>query len=306
MRCLILLFALIPAVGFAAKFEKVGTVPYSAAAVAPVPKQNGRFYIADRSAGKFGCGQIQILQDRKTRPIHTFNGYKGKSPSALIAVRRDVYGITTEGGKHGKGTLFRIHRNRVQTLANFSEAMGAPESVQVSGRMVYGVCTNGVYRLRGNRIAFEPVSVPYSTAIFHGQLFVSQNYYRRLLRVDSAGPTVLLDEWSDWTVAGKKGLLAIEPYGGRYGQGVVTQFVPSSGATKELVNFQAYNGGHPTQLVVTRNGAIYSANPSGIWHVGKRPRKAKKISSTRFLETDGRKLYGLAGLLDRTVFVVTP
>jgi hypothetical protein len=176
----------------------------------------------------------------------------------------------------------------------------------VSGKTIYGACANGAYRLRGRTLELFPLPVIASAVILRGNLYAAKNYLGWLYRFDGTASTLITENWFSWTVPGPRALLGITAYGGRYGYGSITEFNPSTGAMRTIVNFQSYNGGRPGEIVVLRNGKIFGANPDGIWQISKRPRKVLDIDSVQMLGTDGRRLFGLAGFLSKTVFRLSP
>lgn len=291
-------------------WEKLGRVPGDTTAMAPAPKGGG-FYIASRLGGRRECGEIRLLAARRSRPVFAFNGYNGKAPIALKSIGRTVYGIAAEGGRHGKGVLFRLRRGGIQILRHFDETTGAPEQLNASGRTLYGVCNNGAFRTRGGGdFGFAEIAFPSASAVVDGTLFVSDYLYGSpgIYRVGVSGPEKVVTPFPKTIVSSRSRILGVlGRYEGRYGYGSVVWYEPATGRRGTIVEFQSYNGGGPRTPAVTRNGTLYTTNDSGIWRVAAQPRKILPWGDVSLLFSDGRRLFGVRGsYFRRTGFVVKP
>jgi hypothetical protein len=294
----------------AAPPEKLGKVSSYTAALAPVPGQADSVYLANSAEGRRDCGAIQILQNRRVTTLFSFDGYNGKSPKALARVRRAVYGITTEGGQHGNGTLFRIRSRGVQTLVQFDETTGAPRDLQVEGQTLYGTCENGVFIVRGRRLTFLPFYSVDSTVMLHGRVYVTRLYSSGLYLLEPGGETLLRDDWDGSLLRGNHEIFGVTSYGGRYDYGSVESYNSATGVRRTITNFQSYNGGHPRYATVLKGRTVALSNNDGIWLASPRPKQIMKtggsLEAVRVLNSDGGTLYGMAGYFSPTAFRLRP
>lgn len=292
---------------FAATYEIVGHVPSSTTALAPTAGSKEAFIVAVGSGGKYDCGELRMLQDRRTKHLLNFTGYNGKSPSALLNMRRNIYGITAEGGRNNEGTLFRLRGTRLQTLVQFDETTGAAKTLHAHGATLYGTCANGAFTLRRRNFQFFPLPLAADVAMLNGQLYATRFYYNNLYQLTSSGSATLQSDFPDSIIAGKKVIFATTSYGGLYREGSVRIYTPATNSLRPLVDFQSYNGGNPNIFVALDNGKLFAGNAEGIWQVGAHPKLLQSVQSLRFLNTDGRRLFGGAGYsLGIPVFVITP
>jgi hypothetical protein len=303
-----LLFTLSVSPLFAATYELLGTVTPATTAISAVPGSADSFYLADSNAGRYQCGSIRLLANRRSKLIANFTGYNGKSPSTLVTLRKTTYGLTTEGGRNNLGTIFRLRGHAIQTLVNFDSTTGAGESLHVRGTILYGTCANGAFTLSGRDFRFYPLPFASSGALFRGSLYATGGSYSELYQLLKGGTVTLQKDFSDLLLSGKDAIYTTNSYGGLYNQGSVNIFQPETNSTRTLVNFQTYNGGHPSSFVALNNGSLYSGNTSGVWRVSARPKLVRALENVRFLDTDGRRIFGVQifGFLRYQAFVIRP
>lgn len=291
-------------VGHAATLHTLGKVNYTTTAITPAPGHSGAYYLADSSSGKLACGEIRLLENKRSRSVFTFNGYNGKSPSALITIGKTVYGITSAGGKNDNGVLFRLRGKGIQILAQFDDTTGTAKSLAAVGHTLYGACDKGAFILRGHALEFLPLLLTDSAALLNGTLYAKQLYLGNLYQLSPAGSSLVTSDWASTTLRGKGRLFGIDIYTGLYSNGRVMSYDPATNTVTTVVNFQSYNGGQPSASAVLGDGTLLIGNSEGIWKVGARPKKVCAGSYVRTLGSSGHKLYGLSGSYPSSAFEV--
>ena len=281
----------------AATLRTLGKVNYTTTAITPAPGHTSAYYLADSSSGRLACGEIRLLENKRSRSVFTFNGYNGKSPSALLTVGKTVYGITSSGGKNDAGVLFRLRGKGIQILAQFDDTTGAVNSLGAVGHTLYGACDKGAFILRGHAFEFFPLQFINGAVLLNGNVYAAQYYFpnNRLHLLTAGADTVLSTDWLPSVIRGKGRLFGIDKYTGLYANGRVISYDPATNTVRTVVNFQSYNGGQPSASTVLGDGTLLVGNSDGIWKVGARPKKICACSYVRTLGVSGQKLYGLSG-----------
>lgn len=123
-----------------------------------VPGENGWFYGVSSYPGKVGAfGSVfGVSTEGEFRVLGRFTGEGGALPGSnprpylTLGNNGEFYGVTTRGGTHDCGTIFRVNPNgEVRNFVTFSGTSGANPGASPlgplvrRGRVLYGTCAKG-------------------------------------------------------------------------------------------------------------------------------------------------------------------
>jgi uncharacterized repeat protein (TIGR03803 family) len=217
---------------------------------------DGNLYGSTPTGGNFGHGNIfQMTPAGTFTNLYSFTGgADGNSPSGglLPDPHGNFYGLTTYGGTHSEGNIFKMTPDDLVT--NLYSFTGGTDGYWPIGALVFGDDGNLYGATKRNTIgAFQ----------FYGTLFTSTtngtlDTLYKLNYTDGAYPFAGLILGSDGNFYGTT-------YSGAYDQnGTVFRITPS-GALTTLVAFDGFDdGAHPeSALVQGVDGALYGTTTSG-------------------------------------------
>jgi uncharacterized repeat protein (TIGR03803 family) len=208
---------------------------------------DGYLYGTASTGGRNNDGTIfKVSRDGTTYlDLWYFDGKTtGAFPYAALATASDnnFYGTTSEGGKHGVGTLFRFNpqTNALTVLHHFTVVEGAPVTAPfqpVYGGSLYGVTGSGT---------------TYSLAPATGA-------YKKLHK--APGPM-----WGPFIYGSDLNLYGTTQTGGSNNLGTVFSMSPTSEAVNVVYNFSGGDGSAPESSVLQLAGAntdLYGTTDSG-------------------------------------------
>lgn len=144
---------------------------------------DGTFYGATTAGGSFGLGNLfRMTPDGRVTNVYSFSGQiDGSHPRATLLQSGDgnFYGLTSDGGSFGFGTVFRLSPSgALTTIAQFAGFNGAnPEAalIEAPDGSLYGSTQNGgpanagvVFRLRASGSAPQITTQPHDAISYVG------------------------------------------------------------------------------------------------------------------------------------------
>jgi len=210
----------------------------------PIQAADGNFY---------GTAEARAY---KITPSGTFTMLAllpGRSVAPLVqATDGSFYGTTSQGGRAGTGTVFRMTPDGILTvLYNFSGKFLEPRNplaplIQASDGSFYGTTSNGGSNQDGTAFQLIPQT---AFTVLHS--FPDPNYPN-----DGTGPTGALIQASDGNFYG------VTSFGGT-GSGVAFQ-ISATGVYTILCTFDSASGGNPFSTPMQHtNGKIYGLTEAG-------------------------------------------
>ena len=213
---------------------------------------DGVFYATTTAGGAFGRGTFfKITTAGVVTTLYSFAGTasSGENPQGLtLLADGNFYGTTTAGGANGRGTIFRMTAQGVQTVLH-SFAPGAAGHTPVAGLSpnrdgyLYGVTYYGGTNDVGTIFRIAPDGTGYTTLhSFAGG------------PADGQYPGTKLRNVADGTLYGSTG------GGGAGGKGTIFRYDPISGAASVIHSFAGGpdDGNHPScRLRVGIDGNLY-------------------------------------------------
>ncbi|RYY70705.1 MAG: hypothetical protein EOO13_05715, partial [Chitinophagaceae bacterium] len=158
-----------------------------------------------------------------------------------------LYGVTSQGGANGKGTLFQYDptSNQYTTLFNF----GGPDGDHPYGQLImfngkmYGTCNSGSTSDEGTIFEFNPANNVLTTKVaFDG--------------TRGAGPR------SGLTLLNGR-LFGVTSHGGLTGQGVLFEYLPLPNALVKLADFKSdVTGSEPSARMLAYDNKLWGVTQS--------------------------------------------
>ncbi len=222
------------------------------------PGPQGTLYGVTLGGGANGQGVVFTLDAQgRECALHAFAAgtANGLQPSGILLRARDgsLYGVTSRGGAHGHGTMFRIDPSgRFELVHSFGVSASDLSSpggrlVQDADGMIYGTSAAGGASGRGGIYRFDPST-------------------RRVAVVMSADAALVGAGALEFgLVRGRDGnFYGVAPQGGAYHVGTVFRVTPW-GAVQSLHDFQgAADGQQPSgALIQASDGALYGVTAAG-------------------------------------------
>jgi uncharacterized repeat protein (TIGR03803 family) len=255
------------------------------------------------SAIPLGIDGVASRAQRETTTFQTlfvFDGRHGANPTAELAVSDGVlYGTTSSGGKHDRGTVFRLTvGGKEKVLHDFNQGEAVPDApVLALGGVLYGTTTQTGSDPGGGAYAVEPDGKYLWSRTFKGRHNGYNpkggltNYKDALYGTMSEGGSADGGAFYRVTTRGKEhelyafkgspdgskpqgGLLFVDGMfygttaaGGEYsGRSAGTVFrITASGREKVLYSFEGYSPGGDTPVagLVEMGGTLYGTTEAG-------------------------------------------
>jgi uncharacterized repeat protein (TIGR03803 family) len=235
--------------------------------------------------------------------LHQFDGTDGfgRFPGAGLvqATDGDLYGTTSEGGAHDRGTVFRITPSgTLTTLHSFDDTEGnTPFAVlvQATDGDLYGTTLEGGAHDRGTVFRITPSGtlttlhsfddtegeLPYGTGLvqatdgnFYGTTSDGgTNFFGTVFRITPGGTLTTLHSFDDtegntpdWLVQATGGnFYGTTAYGGDHSYGTVFR-ITRGGTLTTLHSFDDTDGNTPDLLIQATDGNFYGTTDDGGAH----------------------------------------
>jgi uncharacterized repeat protein (TIGR03803 family) len=225
---------------------------------------------------------------------------------SLILSGTTLYGMTTEGGANGKGTLFMFDtKKNVETVlhsfgSDANDGIVPWDSLILSGTTLYGMTTQGGANANGTIFMFD-TKKNVETILYSFRPFPN----------DGNGPCGSL------IISGTT-LYGMTTYGGAYGQGTIFKFDLKTKVETVLYSFGsgANDGAYPQGSLTLSGTTLYGMTPKGgayggdpgygtIFQINTQGKDYKVLYNFGSVASDGNSPYGSLILSGTTLYGMT-